>query len=406
MHRFLVGILLLVLLAGCIASDDPPEAPDEPAAPTGPLRAEVACADGCWEPMVAVGHDQTVFVTSSEDGLFALVPGSTELEARTLPPQELDGAFRGDEAVHVDSAGRLYWSALTAGELVGPTSSRSVEVHVSNDGGVSWAASNYLGPIDSPTAGTSPTTISADRQWLFFDDDNAYVTFQRPTGAAVVFASEVVMARAPAGTVDFGPWETVSPLETRGGSKISGQGIATDQGQLVPMWTNGPGVAGVWGYWLAHVTPEGVTYTNVDQGNTGSWFPAVARLHDGSYVAAWRTSDGNVMTSWSSDAVTWQQPATVDTQGVTSPWLTPWQDGAALVWHSGSSEETDLMLATGTPSGWSDPVLVQEGIVGQFGRGSNSDMSHVASHGDVLAVTWSSQSPGAMGVVVYRPGDL
>ncbi len=371
--------------------------------PTVPREAIAPCDAGCWEPTAAVGADGVVYATSAEQVIWALHPGAQELRRIEAPPAAVADAFRGDVTVDVGPDGALYYSTLTVSEVASGVRSRAIEVHRSADGGTTWE-SVFLGTGDDVPSNPSDMALAADRQWLFFDEDTTYITFQRPLGVLVAFTSEVVMATAPLGTLDFSDWQPISPAETRASAKINGRGVATDEGALVPMWTPGPMNPDSWGFYLTQVTPDRVAYHDVSQGNTGAWFPAVTALDDGRLVAAWASND-NLWTAEAAAAASWSEPVQAGQNLVTSPWLVNLGDRAGIVWHQAEGDGTTLHLTVGTPGNWSQPFQLATGITGQFGRASNTDMAHAASANGVMATVWSSQDGDGMHVWVMDDWD-
>jgi hypothetical protein len=371
--RILLAAALAVLLAGCLGAPGD-EAADPAAAAsssgdeaTGPPEATVETLQGdcgrCFEPTVAAGPDGTVYATTiSGDRISRFRPGEDgsmdPVDEPSFPPTSPPNARRGDDTVHVDPEGRLWFTSLVSnpGAPVGPRAAGLVGIQVarSDDGGGTWSLNTLVVPPGHPGA----PTLGADRQWVAFaPDGTAHMVF-----SSYGTQSGIVHGTSSDGGETWSSWDRAVRREERGSHDVAGPPRVADGQVVVPYdaKTDPTTLGGNYAIQVAAKPVDGGDWTRhtiAEQDPTGGYNtgnPRVVPTDDGGWAAAWIWNGQEVRTS-SASSVDGDWSSFQRWNPENGPRLDP--DAAArdgvldVTWYRNAGEAIEVVLARGPVDG-------------------------------------------------------
>lgn len=340
-----VLVVALVGWSGCL--DDSPgpleDVVDEALPPLALLpstHAAECSGSGCYEPAVAGDAQGRIYAIGSSvrmDGVAVSTDGGATFTlkpwprlANPLPAIEGEQGSAGDDVVQIAPWGTMYMTRLYSD--TGGIAGGGIQLVASEDGGDTWSLNQFVQLREMPTS----RSFTADRQWLAFDGDSTvYLLFNCGLSATIC------LTRSDDRGVTWAPArDVVLPIDHTFPSPMGFPAVGPD-GTLVAAYFADPrpdASTGARSIKVAATRDGGQTFTQhtaythpLDEGTAGGGWPEATILADGSWVAAWSTSEDLLYVVRSTDSgASWGEPLVLspeETGGASHPWLRPRADG-------------------------------------------------------------------------------
>lgn len=335
------------MLAGCVSDGPGPVASSGTSDPATPPRfmriTNVTCGD-CFEPAAAVDPAGRIFLAAHRLGGVAVSDdGGLTFNVKPVPPPASISPFAGgasDDIVQVAPWGTAYYTELWSdgGGILGA----GIHLAATDDGGDTWPLNTFVHLREHPTAGA----VTSDRQWLAFDGDSTvYLVFNCAASVLICLTRSDDAGRT---------WGLVSIVMTPAThtfpSPAGFPSVGPDGELIVPYFATPRADAGLGArtIMVAASRDGGSTFTQhvvhthpSGAGTSGGGWPEATILADGTWAAAWTTSDGRVWFSFSDDrGATWSDPTVFDAEAAGdptghAPWVRARSDGGMdAVWFT------------------------------------------------------------------------
>jgi len=279
-----------------------------------PVPAITSCANGCYEPTVAVDGKGRIFATVGAGDRMAVSRDGGRHFRPTAPPPDLpeEGGGRGGDAiVQTAPSGRLYYSILA---------NNGIQVAWSDDGARTWGSNTVVSLVSaSPTA-----SFVADRQWLAFGrrPGEVFLSYsQIPTGLWVL--------RSTDGGRTFPQFTRASPVEQRQDIGQAGPAVVGPSGRVYLPYFAGLGGDGPTRLVVATSDDSGKTFVervayDGHGGAAGGGFPILSVGKHEELSLTWWLGGGMTFASQSRNrGATWRLLRDVGPEGATT-WTCPW----------------------------------------------------------------------------------